>query len=176
MEASTEPVFLSAAVAPSAPSAAPLLSLAELGIIARQEIAPDDGFAGFIIAAASEAVRAAAQQPTWTAETAPLRARQICGHLAARSYLNPDSVQYQGAIGPIGGDRIVEDLARALHLTDVERAELAAMSPSAGQGGGLWIQPVGSTAQQRGDIYLPDDTGSDWWIPYLADDDFEALG
>lgn len=158
--------------------ATPLLGIPDLGTWTRQEIGYDDAWAAAVLEAASDLVRSAAQHPEWTAQTVPARARQICAHVAARTYLNPDSVSGEGGIGPIGGDRIVEELAKALHLTAAERDELEGMSPSGanGGGGGLWVQPINATPVEEGDVYLADDSGSDWMIPYLAADDLPALG
>lgn len=158
---------------------APLLvSVGELRVWAREpEIADDDAFANEILYAASEAVRAAARQPTWDIATAPPRARQICAHLAARSFLNPDSIQREGNLGPVGGDSRVEEMSVALQLTERETAELEGMRPTGSNGRGLWVQPVmsGVNGTVR-DVYLPDDSGSDWMIPYLHPDDLPALG
>lgn len=157
-----------------------LLTIPDLRAWARNsEIADDDPWALIVIEAASDLVRETAQQPTWTRESAPPRARQIASHLAARSYSNPDSIEFEGATGPIGGDRRAEEFAKSLHLTEAERLELEGMWPagSTGGGGGLWVQPVGGgIAAVDGDTYLADDSGSDWMIPYLAEDDIPALG
>jgi hypothetical protein len=156
-----------------------LLSVAELNVwlTGRAVVLDGDAFAEEILFAASEKVRSTAGQPTWTAATAPPRARQICAHLAARSYLNPDSISAEGGIGPLGGDRTVEELAKALHLTQAETDELQALAPRSAVGGSLWIQPVnGGVPVDDGDVYLADDSGSDWMIPYLAEHDLPALG
>lgn len=162
---------------------AALLSIPDLSVwvvgLGGSAIEVDDEFAQAMVEAASDAVRTAAKQPTWTASgetAAPSRAKQIASHLAARSYLNPTSIQGEGNLGPLGGDRFVEELAKALHLTEAERDELAGMAPSGSSGGGLWIQPINATFVEDGDIYLPDSSGSDWQIPYLAVDDLPALG
>lgn len=158
---------------------AALVTISELSAWARQEVGYDDAWAITVLEAASELVRSAAGQPTWERATAPARAKQICAHVAARTYLNPDSVSSEGNLGPLGGDRIVEELAKALHLTAAERDELGAMAPAgggAGGRGGLWVQPINSTPLEGGDVYLADDSGSDWMIPYLAEDDIQALG
>lgn len=157
---------------------APLLvSVGELRVWARDpDIAEDDAFANEILYAASEAVRAAARQPTWDINSAPPRARQICAHLAARSYLNPDSVNREGSLGPIGGDSRVEEMAIALHLTEREMLELEGMRPTGSSGKGLWVQPISMPGSELRDVYLRDDSGSDWAIPYLHPNDLPALG
>lgn len=158
---------------------APLLNLSDLAVWAREAIPPEDPWALAVIDAASWLVRNTAGFPLWTATDAPPRARQIASHVAARSYKNPDSVVTEGALGPLGGDRTVEELARALHLTDGERAELEAMRPEATgpSSGDLWIQPTGLDDSVASlDAYLSDTGGSDWLIPYLHEDDIQALG
>jgi hypothetical protein len=156
---------------------AALLTIPELGVWAQQDVGYDDEWAAAVLDAASDVVRTAASQPTWTRDTAPVRARQIASHLAARSYKNPDSIVGEGALGPVGGDRFVEELAKALHLTAAEIEELGKLAPSTAAGsGGLWIQPINATPVEDGDVYLADDSGSDWMIPYLAPDDIPALG
>lgn len=116
-----------------------------------------DAFTTQILEAASEKVRLAARQPTWTRETAPIRARQIAWHLAGRSYANPGSLSREN-IGPLGESR-VEDLARALHLTAAEEVELEALAPAGaipmpGQGT-LWVQPLRlETPLDDGDIII----------------------
>jgi hypothetical protein len=156
---------------------AALLTISELAVWAQETIEPDDEWAAAVLEAASDVVRDAANQPTWLRTTAPPRARQIASHLAARSYKNPDSIVGEGNLGPVGGDRFVEELAKALHLTAAEREELGRLGPAGATAGkGLWVQPFNATPYTAGDIYLPDDSGSDWQIPYLADGDLPALG
>lgn len=148
-------------------TSAPLLTMAELRTWTRREIADDDAFALAVIDAASLKVRQAASQPDWTIDTVVPAARLIAIQLAKRTYLNPDAVIAEGGIGPIGGDRYIEDFARTLELTDLEREDLEGMSPAAATAGnGLWVQPM-----TRGDlestetVYYFDDSGSDWAIP-----------
>lgn len=145
---------------------ADLLTRADLAIWIQGDI-EDEAFADVVISAASELVCVTAQQPTWTIANAPIRARQIAAALAARSYKNPDSALVEGSVGALSGDRLVEDLARFLHLTNAEIDELVAMQPTpTGAGGGLWVQPVGgATPVDSSDIYLFDNSGSDWGIP-----------
>lgn len=154
---------------------AALLTIPELAAWAREPVGYDDPWAQLVIESASELVCTTARQPTWTRETAPARAKQIAGHLAARSFKNPDSIEFEGAVGPLGGDRRSEAVAVALHLTDAERAELERLSPGVA-GGGLWVQPMTSGTATAGDVYLRDSSGSDWMIAYLAEGDMQALG
>lgn len=153
----------------------PIVNIGDLSIVTRETIAPADPFALWVLDTASEIVRSAASQPTWDALTSPPRARQICVHLAARSYTNPDSVTRE-TVGPLGESR-VEALATALHLTETERQELASLAPAAAKqraSGGLYVQPLGGTTQvttlQVGDpIYLLDSSGTPFPV-YAAGD------
>lgn len=138
---------------------------------------PADEFALEIVLAASDKVRSAASQPTWDIATAPTRARQIASHLAARSFTNFESIATDGALGPLGGDRRVEELARALHLTAAEEAELEALGPIGGPGGrgDLWIQPIdGGSALEADTLYFATDPPSDWMLPLLSASDLAA--
>lgn len=152
-----------AAEEPLTTTVASIISIADLSIVAREAIAADDPFALWIIDAASEAVRSTAGQPTWDSLTAPTRARNITAHLAARSYLNFDSVTREN-IGPIGSST-AEELAKALHLTNAEREELIGLAGGTqpAGGGGMWVQPLSDPVQTTtlGDtVYLSDSSGS----------------
>lgn len=150
----------------------PLLSVEELAIWARQDIAVDDAFALAVIDAASLKTRSETKQWLWDLSTIPPEARLVCIQLAKRTYLNPDAIVSEGGIGPIGGDRYVEDFARTLEFTDAELAVLSeASGAAAAAGNGLWIQPT-SNGEMLGidrDVYLFDDSGSDWGIPMYRD-------
>jgi hypothetical protein len=63
---------------------------------------------------------------------APRRAVMIAEQLAKRAYLNPDAIVAEGSIGPIGGDRTVEDFARTFELTEAEDAYLETLAVAAG--------------------------------------------
>jgi len=149
-----------------------LLTVSEMSVWTRQEIDPADAWALTVVAAASDVVRAAARQPTWTRATAPVRARQIASHLAARTFTNPGSVSSEG-LGPIS-ERRVEELSRALHLTEAEQSELERLAPT-GARGALWIQPVGSNALVSQPVFLAASAASDWLIEYAHPDDAYAF-
>ncbi len=155
-----------------------LLTMRDLDAwVTTQEVDPGDEWGKICIAAASDKVRSTANQPTWTIATAPVRARQIAAHLASRSFVNPESISTDGALGPLGGDRRVEELSRALHLTAAEILELEGMSPAGGVGGGssLWIQPIdGGGVLGEDTLYFGTDPASDWMLPYLSADDVAA--
>lgn len=156
-----------------------LLSLTEFALWMQPAEVDDEDKALLMMEAASELVRDTARQPTWTATgstAAPLRARHIAAHVAVRSYKNLDSIQAEGAVGPLGGDRIVEELAKALHLTDAERETLEGMQPKSTSAGSLWILPTATgTGGDEAEVYLADQSGSDWHIPYAASGDAYAF-
>lgn len=80
---------------------------------------------------------------------APRRAVMIAEQLAKRAYENPNAVVAEGSLGPIGGDRIIEEYARTLEPTPAElayleeiRATTGIVPPVGAGGGGLWVQPI----------------------------------
>lgn len=154
----------------------PLLTVAQLAIWARTSIEDDDEFALAVVDAASLVVADRAKHMDWieiiapaTARVAaPSRAVLIAIQLAKRTFLNPDAVIAEGGIGPIGGDRFVEDFARTLELTSVEGEELDGMRPAvAGGNGALWVMTIetGRTPANSGTIYVPDGSSADWPFP-----------
>jgi len=109
-----------------------LVTIPALSIWVQQEIAEDDPFAIAIINAASLVVSQTARRyPEWLEPDAvvPDRAKLIAVLLAKRTYQYPDPITNTAPIGPIGGERLIEDFVRTMHLTDEERAELEAMAP-----------------------------------------------
>jgi hypothetical protein len=162
-----------------------MLQLDELEIWCRQPIAGTDKapFAGAVLQAASVKVAEAAKHIEWLddayAEPLPAKAKLICTLLAKRSFLNPDSVISEGGIGPIGGDRYVEDMARFLELTEQELVDLASLSPDGeAGGGGLWSQEIDTgrrVATFDDTIYLPDNDPRADYHPLLSTRDFPDL-
>src|SRR5690349_9781314 len=65
---------------------------------------------------------------------APRHAVMIAEQLAKRAYTNPDAIVASGSIGPIGGDRTVEDFARTFELTPAEAAYLDGIAELNGGG------------------------------------------
>lgn len=160
----------------------PMLTIATLAVITREEIAADDLFALWVIESASLTVADEAKHLDWIAAddpvAAPARATLIAQGLAKRTYLNPDAIVGEGGVGPIGGDRYVEDYARTLELTQVERDILADMAGDGAAGGqsGLWTQSTENIPQPRGDqtIYAPDvdSRANSWPIGQTGVDDY----
>ena len=111
-----------------------LLDRETLGLLVSEDPLVNPEFADYVIQGASVMVSDAAGRPDWLGiaadgsdidpVAAPRRAVMIAEQLAKRSYQNPDSIITEGNIGPIGGDRKVEDFARAFEFTPVEQAYL----------------------------------------------------
>jgi hypothetical protein len=161
-------------LAPDAIVTGPLITEAELATICRlpDNVIPAEraAFATMIIDLASDLVRDAARHEDWTADTIPFRAKVITLLVAKRSYQNPDGVLVEGAIGPIGGDRVTDLQAAGLYLTEAEMAELSALrgdGTAASNPNRLWVLQVNGGLPETTTGYLPDSSGSDWLIPYV---------
>lgn len=144
---------------------AALLTVAELAVWTRTEIADDDVFAVAVIEGASLLVAETARHTEWTSATVPPRAKLIATLLAKRTFLNPDAVA-SSTIGPLS-ERTVEDFARTMELTPAEIDVLESMQGDGevGDSTGLWIQPTNRGAVET-PLYLYTN-GTDWAIPYL---------
>lgn len=138
--------------------AASLVALSDFATWTGLELdaAAEDQLANLMIQAASEKVRSTASQPLWTVQNAPLRARQIATHLAVRSYQNPEAVEREGNLGPLGGDQRVREFAMTLHLTQAETIELLGLAPESVQSAGsaLWVQPLHVSVPLPTDIVI----------------------
>jgi hypothetical protein len=143
----------------------PMLTLATLVILAREPIeeAEDVAFATWVIESASLTVADEAGHLDWIDSVAPVaanpRAILIAQGLAKRTYRNHEAIVAEGGVGPIGGDRFVEDYARTLELTEVEREVLQAMRPDGGSNGNsLFVQTTENIPNpiSNATIYLPD--------------------
>jgi hypothetical protein len=162
-----------------------MLTLEELEVWCRQTIVgePSEGFAQAVLDAASLTVATQALHSEWIADDfadpVPARPKLIATLLAKRSFLNPDSIISEGGIGPIGGDRYVEEMAKFLVLTDQEISDLEVFRASGtGAPTGLWTMEIetGRPAYNDDTIYLPDlDDRADTW-PVLSTRDFPELG
>jgi hypothetical protein len=154
---------------------ATLISLTELATWARKDpaVVGADPFATLVVNTASNIVTDKAQQPNWEIQSpaveVPRAAKRICMFLAGRTYLNPDG-EIATNVGPLGA-RVPEAMAMAaanMQLLAAEIDELLDLRPSGS--GGLWVQPTERGDAVLGtDVYIPDDSGSDWWIP-MGDD------
>ncbi len=147
-----------------------LLTLPELRTWTRRAIPDADPFALAVISAASLKVLDECNNPEdWTSlNLVPAMVRMIAVQLAKRTYKNPDAIIAEGGIGPLGGDRFIEDFARTLELTAAELDTLAKVTGvDAKSEGGLWVQPLMSDQSTDSILYLRDTDGSNWMIPFL---------
>lgn len=149
-----------------------LISLTELATWARQDpaVVSADPFATLVLQTATEIVCDTAEQPNWELQTPPMtvprKAKRICMFLAGRTYLNPDGTVAEN-VGPLG-ERRPEAMAMAaanMQLLPAEEEDLLTLVPDGPAG--LWIQPTTrSNDAEDLTVYLPDNSGSDWYIPY----------
>lgn len=89
-------------------------------------------YGAYCINAASILAAEAAGRPDWLGlgplgeDIAPVPAPRLAvmyaEQLAKRAYLNPNAIVSEGGIGPLGGDRTVEDFARTFEWTPSEAA------------------------------------------------------
>lgn len=148
-----------------------LLALDDLRGWTQETIADDDVLAANVILGASYKVADAASHLDWLddayAGEVPYRATLIANLLAKRSYQNPNSIIAEGGVGPIGGDRYVEEFAKFLTLTATEIAELEDLAtPAAGAVGGLSVITMENRPGPALDptYYAPDlDPRADVW-------------
>lgn len=155
-----------------------IVSVAQLEV-ATQSVAgslADDTFAAWVLEEASGLVCDTARHPEWEDDPskAPRVARRICLMVAKRTYENPGSVIQEGAVGPLGGDRVLDAQAMGLNLTEAEEEELIDLR-GGGNAGGLWVQPIGDGDAPDRTVYLFDSSGSDWAIPYADFDSTDAF-
>lgn len=150
----------------------PLITKRELANWARRDpdVVEDDLFADEVIEAFSSLVRQYGNDD-WTAETLPVRAKWILKVNAAYVYTNPDQfVSESIAGGP--SERRAEHAVRGLALSDEEiqvLADLAGKPDPESTSGRLFILPLGRGAPLQSEVtFAPDDSGSDWMIPWLS--------
>jgi hypothetical protein len=151
---------------------ATLISMEQFATWTRQDvgIVAADPFATLVLQTATEIVCDTAEQPNWELQSPPVvvprKASRICMFLAGRTYLNPDGTVSE-AVGPLN-ERRPEAMAMAaanMQLLPGEIDDLLTLVPDGPAG--LWVQPTTRTDAVEDDaVYLPDDSGSDWWIPY----------
>lgn len=96
--------------------------------------------------------------------TTPFDVKLVVLKVARRAFTNPNEVVQEGSIGPIGGDRVRDEAALSLELTETERATLTkynpAGDPETGDTATLWVQPTtGGTESQliAPTLYVGDD-------------------
>lgn len=151
---------------------ATLITMEQFATWARQDLGvmSADPFAALVLQTATEIVCDTAEQPNWELQSPPVvvprKAKRICMFLAGRTYLNPDGTISE-QVGPLS-ERRPEAMAMAaanMQLLPAEEELLLTLVPDGPAG--LWIQPTTrSHPVEDTTVYLPDDSGSDWWIPY----------
>lgn len=133
----------------------------------------NDPFAQMVLDRATELVVDVAGLPaTWETDPTlvPSRARMITLLVAARTYTNPRSIINEGT-GPLS-ESMLAKMAAAMELTPDERADLEQIANENGNYGGLWV--LSTTAGPEtlvSTVHLPDNSPSDWWIPYFKQGD-----
>ena len=157
-----------------------LTSLANLATWTRRDpaVVAADPLAQMVLEMATELVTSKAAIPsTWPTDPTlvPARARTICLLVAGRTYTNTRSV-VSSAVGPIS-ETILAEMAAAMQLTDAEEEELEGLAGDNGDAfAGLWT--ITTTRGEEPDlpvIALPDNSGSDWLIPYAVPGETGAL-
>lgn len=172
----------------------PLLDLNTLGLLVDEQpvLNPDRGM--YWINGASVIVADIAGHPDWLGldvdganilpVAAPRRAAMIAEQLAKRAYENPNAVVAEGSLGPIGGDRMVEEYAKTLEPTEWERAYLeeiraiSGLTPTA-PGGSLWVlqMEVRPSLRSGDTVYYNDlDPRAKPWPVTVVGQDFGASG
>lgn len=151
---------------------ATLISMEQFATWTRQDVGAvsADPFATLVLQTATEIVCDTAEQPNWELQTpavvVPRKAKRVMMFLAGRTYLNPDGTISE-SVGPIN-ERRPEAMAMAaanMQLLPGEEQLLLTLAPDGSTG--LWIQPTTREDMLLDDtVYLPDSSGSDWWIPY----------
>lgn len=151
----------------------PLLTPETLGLLVDEvDALANAAYGDYCIQAASVLVADAAGHPDWigvasdgtsmTPVVAPRRAVMIAEQLAKRAYKNPDAIVSEGSVGPIGGDRTVEDFARTFEFTPTEAAYLEQVKLDTGLVGttrpALWTLEieVRPYSPRWATIWLPD--------------------
>lgn len=114
-------------------------------------------------------------EPNPVAPSIPLppRAKLIADIAAKNYYDNPTSLTAEGT-GPLSETKLT-DAVHNMTLNETEIAILAELAglPVPGQvTGGLWVQPIMRddallSAPRGADFYVPDQSGSDWEIPWV---------
>lgn len=135
----------------------------------------DGAFAAWVLEESSGLVCDAAGRPDWEINVTPPRtAKRIATALAVRTYLNFEQV-VQSSVGPLS-ERVREEAAMALQLTEAEIADLGAL-PGAGSSGGsdFWVQPLAKEERVEGPIFMPEQNPYSDLIPYLEPGDHDAM-
>lgn len=160
---------------------AEIITPQEVATWARRDVSTFGAFETMVIDETRLLVAGVAEHPEWVTDDVevPHRARVIALNVAKRTITNPDQVVQEGSIGPIGGDRVREEAALALQLSDAERDELLGLRGEPGEINGLWTLSTNADRSFQTVTYVADDSGSDWMIPFATTGDVgepDALG
>lgn len=158
-----------------------LCDLATLRIVARRPNISDDlqttdgAFANWVLTESSGLVCDTAGHPEWeTTGTPPRSAKRICTSLAVRTYLNFEQV-VQSSVGPLS-ERVREEAAMALELTEAEEETLEAIPGGQSGTGGFWVQPFVNPDSVDDRVFLyDDDHGTSGDAVYYSDGDETAF-
>lgn len=158
-----------------------LETLEHLAILSKKDpaVVEADLLAQLVMERATELCIDAAGIPTPDWETDPTlvpgRVRTICLFVAFRTYNNPRSI-INSSVGPIS-ESILAAMAAAMTLTEAEREELENIAEENGDFGGLWVlqTTTGDESRLNDDVFIPDNSGSDWWIPFGTEYQTEAF-
>lgn len=151
---------------------ADLISASTMATWCRVDVATlaGDPFATDIRKKVSDLVRQLAGHPEWTAETIPPDVQVLVIWVCKRTYTNPDQ-ETSTNVGPLGS-RVLDEAALAMSLTESERATLQDYNGSLTETSGLWTLSVGGVGPLlEPTVYVPDDSGSDWMIPFMDPND-----
>jgi hypothetical protein len=109
--------------------------------------------------------------PEWGLEVgatqAPIDVQMVALQVIKRSYENPGQVLQEGAVGPLGGDRVTDVQALFMELTERERATVARYNingdptPAEDAPGIVFVLPTTRGDEtfmpQTSPLYVPDD-------------------
>ena len=141
-----------------------LITVGELSLWAegdRSAINAADPLANWLIDQASTLVIDECKQPTWTAQTAPPRAKIVVANIAKRCWNNADQ-ETRTAIAGGPSSAVLDEAALGLRLSDAEIVECAKIrqgileATDPGQGG-FWTLPISRGPLESSIAYFPDD-------------------
>jgi len=124
-------------------------------------IAVDDPLAIWLLEQASTLVIDECRQPTWTAATAPGRAKIVVANLAKRCWNNADQ-ETRTAIAGGPSSAVLDEAALGLRLSDAEIVECAkirqaALEVAGENPNGFWTLPISRGPLETRIAYFPDD-------------------
>lgn len=149
------------------PMANPLLTNSEMALwcATTEAVIASDPYAQEVREKVSQLIRLKAGHPEWDDASAPVDVRMVAIVVCKRTYLNPDQ-EVSSNVGPLGS-RVLDIAALATELTDAELATITGYDTATEDATGFWTLSLGGVGPLlEPTVYLPDDSGSDWWIPF----------